>query len=115
MLLIGLFGWPAIFAVNIPLAGLSLVLALLWVPKDDRGERAAQPIDVLGIALFSATLLALLFFLMNPCAEPCGCSPSSPRSGPRSRWSTCAAATRSSTCGCSRPTARSCTPTCGRR
>jgi MFS family permease len=32
--LTGLFGWPAIFAVNIPLAALSLVLALLWVPKD---------------------------------------------------------------------------------
>ncbi|WP_326943357.1 MFS transporter [Amycolatopsis sp. NBC_01307] len=68
-LLIGLFGWPAIFAVNIPLAGLSLVLALLWVPKDDRGARTAAPIDVLGIALFSATLLALLLFLMNPGAD----------------------------------------------
>lgn len=68
-LLIGLFGWPAIFAVNIPLAGLSLVLALLWVPKDDRGARTATPIDVLGIVLFSATLLALLFFLMNPGAD----------------------------------------------
>jgi MFS family permease len=65
-LLIGFFGWPAIFAVNIPLAGVSLVLALLWVPKDDRGARTATRIDVLGIALFSATLLALLFFLMNP-------------------------------------------------
>jgi hypothetical protein len=39
------------------------------VPKDDRGERAAKPIDVLGIALFSATLLALLFFLMDPAAD----------------------------------------------
>lgn len=68
-LLIGLFGWPAIFAVNIPLAGLSLVLALLWVPEDDRGARTAAPIDVLGIALFSATLLALLLFLMNPGAD----------------------------------------------
>ena len=67
--LIGLFGWPAIFAVNIPLAGLSFVLALLWVPKDDRPARTAQPIDVLGIALFSATLLALLFFLMDPGSE----------------------------------------------
>ncbi len=65
-ILIALFGWPAIFAVNIPLAGLSLVLALLWVPKDDDGERTAKPIDILGILLFSATLLALLFFLMNP-------------------------------------------------
>ncbi|NBH03275.1 MFS transporter [Amycolatopsis sp. SID8362] len=67
--LIGLFGWPAIFAVNIPLAGLSLVLTLLWVPANDRGERTATRIDVLGIALFSATLLALLFFLMAPGAE----------------------------------------------
>lgn len=68
-LLIGLFGWPAIFAVNIPLAGLSLVLALLWVPKDDRGARTTTPIDVLGIVLFSATLLALLLFLMDPGTE----------------------------------------------
>ncbi len=68
-ILIALFGWPAIFAVNIPLAGLSLVLALLWVPKDDDGERTAKPIDILGILLFSATLLALLFFLMNPGAD----------------------------------------------
>jgi MFS family permease len=68
-LLIGRFGWPAIFAVNIPLATLSLVLALLWVPKDDRGARTAAPIDVLGIVLFSATLLALLFFLMDPGAD----------------------------------------------
>ena len=67
--LIGLFGWPAIFAVNIPLAGLSLVLALLWLPKDERPARTAAPIDVLGILLFSATLLALLFFLMNPGAD----------------------------------------------
>ncbi|MFE0027658.1 MFS transporter [Amycolatopsis sp. NPDC059021] len=65
--LIALFGWPAIFAVNIPLAGASLLLALFWVPKDDlrdKGERA--PIDVIGIVLFAATLLALLLYLMDP-------------------------------------------------
>ncbi|MFC4085474.1 MFS transporter [Amycolatopsis samaneae] len=66
--LIGLFGWPAIFAVNIPLAGASLLLALFWVPKDDPRADGDQPapIDVAGIVLFSATLLALLFYLMDP-------------------------------------------------
>jgi MFS family permease len=65
-LLIGLFGWPAIFAVNIPLAGASLVLALAWVPKDEVRHGEAPRFDYAGILLFSATLLALVFFLMNP-------------------------------------------------
>lgn len=66
--LIGLFGWPAIFAVNIPLAGTAMLLAILWVPKDDRAGRPAPSgsIDVLGIALFSLTLLAVLFYVMSP-------------------------------------------------
>ncbi|SEP45955.1 Predicted arabinose efflux permease, MFS family [Amycolatopsis saalfeldensis] len=67
--LIGLFGWPAIFAVNIPLAGISLLLAVFWVPKDaparPAGERP-EPIDVLGIVLFSLALLVLLCYLMAP-------------------------------------------------
>jgi MFS family permease len=66
--LIGVFGWPAIFAVNIPLAGTSMILALLWVPRDGRPRSSAQAggIDVLGIALFSLTLLAVLFYVMEP-------------------------------------------------
>jgi MFS family permease len=66
--LIGLFGWPAIFAVNIPLAGTSMLLALWWVPRDDRPRLAARRggVDVLGIALFSLTLLAVLFYVMAP-------------------------------------------------
>jgi MFS family permease len=48
--LIGLFGWPAIFAVNIPLAGTSMLLALWWVPRDDRPRLAARRcgVDVLA-------------------------------------------------------------------
>jgi predicted MFS family arabinose efflux permease len=66
--LIGLFGWPAIFAVNIPLAGTSMLLALWWVPRDDRPRLATRRggVDVLGIALFSLTLLAVLFYVMAP-------------------------------------------------
>ncbi|WP_050788288.1 MULTISPECIES: MFS transporter [Actinomycetes] len=64
--LIALFGWPAIFAVNLPLAGISLVLTLWWVPKDTPAEKPAERIDVAGIALFSAALLVLLCYLMEP-------------------------------------------------
>nr|WP_245574142.1 MFS transporter [Amycolatopsis nigrescens] len=66
--LIGLAGWPAIFAVNVPLAGLALLFTLLWVPKDARSSEARPHgrIDLLGIALFSLTLLAVLLYLMHP-------------------------------------------------
>ncbi|WP_020661007.1 MFS transporter [Amycolatopsis benzoatilytica] len=64
--LIALFGWPAIFAVNLPLAGISLALTLVWVPKDAPAVKPADPIDVAGIVLFSASLLALLCYLMAP-------------------------------------------------
>jgi MFS family permease len=69
--LIGLFGWPAIFAVNIPLAGIAMIFALLWVPRDERpaGAKPAGNIDVAGIVLFSLTLLALLCYLMDPRAR----------------------------------------------
>lgn len=64
--LIGLAGWPAIFAVNIPLAAASLIFALMWVPKDDQKKLRREPIDVTGIVLFSAMLLALLLYVMSP-------------------------------------------------
>ncbi|OAP24253.1 putative transport protein HsrA [Amycolatopsis sp. M39] len=64
--LIALLGWPAIFAVNIPLAVISLVLALVWVPRDDRSTLTHAPVDVGGILLFSATLIVLLLFVMAP-------------------------------------------------
>ncbi|GAA5151114.1 MFS transporter [Amycolatopsis dongchuanensis] len=67
--LIGLFGWPAIFAVNIPLAGISLLLALFWVPKDDRAGLKRERIDVPGIVLFSAALLVVLLFVMAPALD----------------------------------------------
>ncbi|TVT18863.1 MFS transporter [Amycolatopsis acidiphila] len=65
-LLIGLFGWPAIFAVNIPLAAASLLLALFWVPRDDPATLTHERIDVVGILLFSVTLLVVLLFVMEP-------------------------------------------------
>lgn len=64
--LIGLAGWPAIFAVNLPLGLASVVLTLLWIPADDRAGLKRERIDVAGIVLFSGTLLALLLFVMKP-------------------------------------------------
>ncbi|MFB9238182.1 MFS transporter [Plantactinospora siamensis] len=73
-LLIGLGGWRATFAINIPLALASLVVGARRLPS--RTPAAAAPeratggaraaVDYPGIALFAATLVALLFFLMTP-------------------------------------------------
>ncbi|MEV0276587.1 MFS transporter [Streptomyces sp. NPDC050610] len=83
-------GWRGIFALNVPLAALALVLALLWLPKDDKdgkdnrdneeaagrnsgndaaahgtGAASKASLDGLGIALFGATLTATMLFLMD--------------------------------------------------
>jgi MFS family permease len=70
-LLIGAFGWHAIFLVNVPLAGAGLILAALWMPSDRiRPIRAAklplaQAIDPLGLSLFAITIGSLLVFLLD--------------------------------------------------
>lgn len=68
--LIGVGGWRATFAVNIPLAIACLWLGSRRLPRHDRlgDERAPEDsgFDLAGAALFTSTLLALLFFLMEP-------------------------------------------------
>lgn len=68
-LLIGLGGWRTTFAVNIPLALAGLALGLLRLPHTPRAARDGRSLsglDLPGMALFSATLVSLLLFLMNP-------------------------------------------------
>ncbi|MGW3570017.1 MFS transporter [Streptomyces sp. NPDC000941] len=73
-LLIGLGGWRTTFAVNIPLAVAGLILGARRLPKappPDPSERGGERIrlDLAGMALFAATLVALLLFLMQPRAD----------------------------------------------
>jgi len=68
--LVGLGGWRAVFAVNIPLAVACLVLGALRLPHHTAPDAdAPRPrIDLLGIVLFTVTLTTLLLFLMSPSA-----------------------------------------------
>lgn len=74
--LIGLAGWRAIFAVNVPLAAVCLTLGAIRLPKhrpedpsDAPRARLVSSIDLAGIALFVATLVSLLLFLLRPQAS----------------------------------------------
>ncbi|MFD7923509.1 MFS transporter [Streptomyces sp. NPDC059740] len=66
-------GWRGIFAVNVPLALLGLVLAVVWLPRDQpRSARQAdgagsgvRELDPLGMLLFFLTLVPGMFFLLD--------------------------------------------------
>ncbi len=70
-LLVGWFDWRAAFFVNIPVAGLTFVMALLWIAKDpDRiGGRSAREVvtrvDPAGVIGFGGAMTALLVFLLS--------------------------------------------------
>ncbi len=70
-LLVTVVGWRGIFAVNVPVALVASGAALLWVPadppreRDARGDTRKLALDPLGIALFSAALTVLVFFLLR--------------------------------------------------
>ncbi|MEU3185223.1 MFS transporter [Streptomyces sp. NPDC006923] len=70
-LLVALVGWRGIFAVNLPVALIAFAAGLIWIPKDPPRESAVtgrslrDTLDPLGIALFSAALTVLVFFLLD--------------------------------------------------
>lgn len=72
--LAGAFGWRALFLVNVPLALLTLVCTLVGVPKEGRPQverrSLATTVDVVGIALFAATIIGLLVFLSGIDQQP---------------------------------------------
>jgi len=68
-------GWPAIFAVNVPLAAIALIGTRMLAPAD--AERRRQRFrtlvahsDIPGIALFIGMLVALLVFVLGLQAAP---------------------------------------------
>ncbi|MEU3272071.1 MFS transporter [Saccharomonospora sp. NPDC006951] len=58
--LIALFGWPAIFAVNVPLAVGAMLLAWIWVPRDRPRTGPAPRLDVRGVLTDGAILRTYL-------------------------------------------------------
>lgn len=73
--LVGVWDWRAVFAINVPLGLLGILMTLLWIPKDviprservglQRARELASAIDPLGVALFASTVVALIFFLSD--------------------------------------------------
>lgn len=69
--LVDAWGWRATLVVNIPVALIAFVMALLWIPRDEpvKGAKSigeiASRIDALGIIGFAATLTAFLVFLFS--------------------------------------------------
>lgn len=69
--LVQLFGWRAVFFINVPVAVVALAATLAWIPRDDRAtqHRAARDVlsalDVTGILGFAAAMTSLLLFLSS--------------------------------------------------
>ncbi|MGW1209325.1 MFS transporter [Streptomyces sp. NPDC002499] len=57
------WGWRTIFAVNLPLAALVLVLGALWIPGSR--ERAPGRVDLLGNLVLAASLVAVVLPLVE--------------------------------------------------
>jgi EmrB/QacA subfamily drug resistance transporter len=58
-LLIALFGWPALFLINLPLGILTYVLAHRYLPKDNQVAKGTQvKFDVMGTLVLVMTLAA---------------------------------------------------------
>ena len=53
--------WRWIFFINVPVCAIALVLA--WRGLPDSRERGEQPLDVLGLALLSPALAAIVYGL----------------------------------------------------
>jgi MFS family permease len=63
--LIGVAGWRATFAVNVPLALGCLLLARRLPSRAEVRTARGQRFDLLGVALFAAGLFALMTFLLE--------------------------------------------------
>jgi len=58
------FGWPAIFAVNVPLGAIVIALGLRLIPAS-RSVRGTRNFDVAGAVLITASLVSLTFGIVR--------------------------------------------------
>jgi MFS family permease len=68
--LVGWFDWRAVFWINVPVAAIAFVMALLWIAKDTEAIRGhsvrdlVARVDLTGMVLFGIAATALLVFLI---------------------------------------------------
>lgn len=66
--LLSLWGWQAIFLVNVPITLAATVLGLRWLPAPPPADRTAAglaSLDLPGVALFALTLTSILGALLS--------------------------------------------------
>jgi predicted MFS family arabinose efflux permease len=59
------FGWPAIFAVNVPLGAVVIALGLRLIPAPGDEVRGTRNFDVAGAVLITASLVSLTFGIVR--------------------------------------------------
>ncbi len=67
-LLLSIWGWQAIFLVNVPITVAAVALALRWLPAPppaDAGAAGLKDVDFPGVVLFAATLTPILGALLT--------------------------------------------------
>ncbi|MGO2345476.1 MAG: MFS transporter, partial [Providencia sp.] len=64
-LLINLWGWQAIFLINIPFSIIALFLIIRFVPKPASDPIEHKPIDILGLSLLTVAIILYTFSIVN--------------------------------------------------
>ncbi|MGO2304308.1 MAG: MFS transporter [Providencia sp.] len=64
-LLINLWGWQAIFLINIPFSIIALFLIIRFVPKPASDPIEHKPIDILGLSLLTMAIILYTFSIVN--------------------------------------------------
>lgn len=63
-LLVGLFGWPSVFLVNVPVAVLTLFLGARWL-EESRGDDLVNRVDLISIPAASLGVGALILAIVQ--------------------------------------------------
>lgn len=64
-ILTGSLGWESVFFVNVPLATLGIVAALMLIPKDTPRTKASAKLDIPGALTSTTGALAIVFALVQ--------------------------------------------------